>query len=103
MVRVTMTDEDRIDLPGSCLFQQPRHRGVAQVNDQPESIVLDYEAAAGLTRFRPPAAATQKPRAASQDLSQKPLAALRTAWLQRPHLPHTRHQARHGVRAPSQG
>ena len=56
VIRVPVADEDSVDLLSSCPLQEPRHRRIAQVDQQPEAIVLHQEATARLARLRPRAA-----------------------------------------------
>src|SRR5207247_8833181 len=54
-----VTNEHRVDLTGGDPFQQPRHDRLANVNQQPEPVMLTEVAAARLARLRPAAATAE--------------------------------------------
>jgi hypothetical protein len=53
---MTVADEHGVEVAGSHPFQQPRHRRVARIDQQPEAVVLGQVAAARLAGLRPGAA-----------------------------------------------
>ena len=59
MVGVPVADEHRVDPVRGDHLQQPRHCRIAKVDDQPETIMLDQEAAACLACLRPSPAPAQ--------------------------------------------
>ena len=72
-----MTDENRVDLVRSDPLQQPRHSRIAEVDDQPEPVILNEVAAACLSCRRPCAASAENGKShrttLSADLSHHPL------------------------------
>jgi hypothetical protein len=56
VIRVPVADEYSADLLSSCPLQEPRHRRIAKIDQQPETIVVHQEATARLARLRPRAA-----------------------------------------------
>lgn len=56
VIRVPVADEYSVDLLSGCPLQEPRHRRIAKIDQQPETIVLHQEATARLARLRPRAA-----------------------------------------------
>lgn len=59
MIGVPVADEHRVDPVRRCQPQQLWHGRIPKVDDEPEIVMLDQEAAARLARLRPRPASTQ--------------------------------------------
>src|SRR5690242_18764505 len=64
---MSMADDDRVDLVGRDMLQQPRHRRVADVEHQAEPVVFDEVSAACLARFGPGPARAENGESHSPD------------------------------------
>jgi len=59
MVRMPVADQHRIDLFGGQVQEQLRQNRVARVDEEPETLMFDEVAAAGLAGRRPAAATAE--------------------------------------------